>query len=121
MPTPRSHALLTLSVVVLLGLLTDPFMVLMSQMQLYVVLVLLTTLLIVWVGLILREESSDEREVSNRAFAARWGYVSGIVILTFGLLYEGLYLHEINWWILFALIAKILSKFIARIYIESTN
>jgi hypothetical protein len=121
MPSSRSHALLTLAVVCLLGLLTDPFMVFMTQMQLYMVLVLVTTLLAVWVGLILREESTDEREVANRAFAARWGYVSGITILTAGLLYEGLYLHEINWWILFALIAKILSKFLARIYIESTN
>jgi hypothetical protein len=121
MQSTHSHALLTLAVVVLLGLLTDPFMVLMSQMQLYLVLVLVTTLLIVWVGLILREESTDEREVANRAFAARWGYVSGITILTTGLLYEGSVLHEINWWILFALIAKILSKFLARIYIESKN
>jgi hypothetical protein len=121
MTSTHSHALLTLAVVSLLGLLTDPMRVLMTSTQLAVVLVVVAALLAVWVGIIIWEESTDKREIANRAFAARWGYVSGIAILTTGLLYEGLYLQEVNWWILFALIAKILSKFIAKIYIESTN
>lgn len=117
----RSHALLTLLAVTLIALLTEPFAVYLNDTLYTVVVTAAAVMLVVWIGIMLQEDDEDPDIARYRAFAARWGFASGLAILGCGLVYEGLVFHEINWWILFALIAKLLSKFLARVYIESKD
>jgi hypothetical protein len=112
---------LTISVLILLVLLTDPFMVFMNAMQLYIVLALFTGVLAVWVGIVVREESKDERDLAHRAFAARMGYLAGVSVLGAAVVYQALVLHAVSVWSLCALATMLMVKLFARMYIESRN
>lgn len=112
------HIVLALVLVVLLVLLTDPFMNFMPAMGAMFSLVGATVLLIIFAGFVMFERASDEREVMHRMNAGRIAYLSGIAVLTVGLLVEGLTLHHVNPWIAGALGIMVVSKLIARFVFE---
>lgn len=100
--------------------LVDPFMYWMPSMVQMIALTLVAGLLVAYVGLIVREEAGDERETMHRMHAGRAGFLAGIGILTAGLLYQGL-LHVIDPWIPLALATMVISKMLARWYVERAN
>lgn len=111
------HALVVL-LLVLLGALTDPFMYWMPSMPEMLALTLACVTLLVWMGFAVREQAVDERDVEHRMFAGRVAYLSGIAILTAGLLVQGL-AHAIDPWIPSALAVMVLSKVAARWYTDT--
>ena len=71
-----------------------------------------------WAGLVLQEKNGDEREVSHRMHAGRAAYLSGVLVLTIALIYQGL-THNIDMWVPISLATMIVSKGIARYVLEA--
>lgn len=109
------HITVSAILVGLLLLLTDPFMVWMPMGMQMTVLVCAFVLVCFWAGLVLFERADDEREALHKMNAGRIAYLSGIVVLTIGLVVQG-FSHKIDIWILLALAAMILSKLFSRFY-----
>ena len=104
--------------VVLLVLVTDPFMYWMPPMAAMAALVAVTTLLLVWAGFVMFERASDERETIHRMNAGRIAYLSGIAVLTAGLFMQGMFSHVVDPWIAGSLGAMVAAKLAARLYYE---
>ena len=115
--------LLSAAIVCILGVLfftlTDPFMYWMPNMVQMVALTIAAALLAVFAGFFLRESAEDEREIIHRMRAGRAAFLSGILVLTVALVYQGL-THSIDRWILIALGAMILAKLVARWHADKT-
>lgn len=103
--------------VVLLGLLTDPFMLWMPPPAQMTVLLCAAALACVLVGFVLYERSRDEREAAHAMFAGRVAYLSGIASLTLALVVQGLS-HHIDQWVPISLGIMVLAKLGARLYSE---
>lgn len=108
---------LVVALLLLLGVLTDPFMYWMPSMPEMLALTLACVGLIAWIGLIVREEARDERDTEHRMFAGRAAYLTGIAVLTAGLLIQGL-AHAIDPWIPITLATMVVSKIAARWYAD---
>lgn len=106
--------------VVLVGcllLLSDPFMLWMPAQAQMLALLGVAVFACVWAGFILYERAQDEREALHTMHAGRVAYLSGITVLTFALVVQG-FAHDIDPWVSAALATMVISKLIARIYIE---
>lgn len=101
--------------VVLLGLLTDPFMLWMPEPAQMAVLVGAAVLACVWAGFVMYERARDERELAHTMHAGRAAYLSGIAVLTLALVFQG-FAHRIDPWIAGALAVMVVSKLAARLY-----
>lgn len=117
MHTHRTQLVLTTSAVISLLLLTDPFMVLMPDMLQMIVLALAAALICAWSGLVIQEKNGDEREIAHRAYAARAAYLSGVCVLTLGLIYQGI-THTLDIWIPLTLGTMLTAKLFARYWVE---
>lgn len=92
-----------------------PFwMPMMGQMA---ALSIVVVLLLVWVGLVMQENAQDEREILLKMKAGRVAYLSGLVVLTIGLV-EQAFSNHIDPWIAVALAVMVLSKLFTRLYSE---
>ncbi|MCR4333701.1 MAG: hypothetical protein NUV60_01610 [Patescibacteria group bacterium] len=103
--------------VVLLILLSDPFMLWMPAKAQMIALLAAAALACLWAGFVLYERSSDEREALHTMHAGRVAYLSGITVLTIALIAQGL-AHAIDPWISIALGVMVISKLAARLYAE---
>jgi hypothetical protein len=109
------HICLALVFLALLVLLSDPFMLWMPAEAQMAVLLGATVLACVWVGFVMFEKTDDEREAIHRMHAGRIAYLSGVAVLTVGLLFQGL-AHSIDPWLTLALGAMVSMKLVSRIY-----
>jgi signal transduction histidine kinase len=118
---PHHHktlsTLVTLFLIGALVLLIDPFMYWMPEGYVFWVLLLAAVLAGVWVGLVSFELPRDEREVVQTHMAARAAYISGVVMLTAALIYQGYYMM-FNPWIPATLIVMLVVKLFARLYAD---
>jgi hypothetical protein len=80
-------------------------------------LLLVTALLIVWVGFILFETVHDEREAMLRHQSGRFAYLAGISVLLCALLIQG-FAHAIDPWIPVTLAVMVVVKQVTRLYLE---
>lgn len=112
--------LIAAATVVLLALLSDPFMYWMPPKMAMLVLVGVTVLLCVWFGFVAGEKVADEREAMHRMLAGRIAYLSGIAVLTVALLVQGL-AHHIDPWIAGALGAMVIAKLATHLYTNRYN
>lgn len=112
------HIFLAIALVVVLVLLTDPFMYWMPPMAAMGALLCAAVLLLVWAGFVMYEGAADEREAMHRMNAGRVAYLSGVAVLTIGLIAEGL-AHHSDPWIGGTLAVMVISKLVARLYFES--
>jgi uncharacterized membrane protein (UPF0182 family) len=80
-------------------------------------LLLVTALLIVWVGFILFETVHDEREAMLRHQSGRFAYLAGISVLLCALLMQG-FAHAIDPWIPVTLAVMVVVKQATRLYLE---
>lgn len=109
---------LAVVLVVLLVLLTDPFMFFMPSMVAMTVLFIAVVIIGVWTGFIVREEARDEREAINRMHSGRVAYLSGLAILTLALIVQG-FQHHVDPWVAAALGVMVVSKMLARFYFDT--
>ncbi|TAJ14813.1 hypothetical protein EPO56_01590 [Patescibacteria group bacterium] len=114
------HISIAIILVGLLTLLGDPFMVWMPMGGQMFVLLGATIFLCIWAGFVMFENSHDEREVLHMQSAGRFAYLSGIGVLLIALIYQG-FTHAIDSWILGALAVMVVSKLIARLYLERSH
>jgi len=103
--------------VVLLTLLSDPFMVWMPMGAQLFVLLGAAVVACVWVGFVMYEQAHDEREALHKMQAGRIAYLSGIAVLTVALIAQG-FAHAIDPWIPVALGVMVIAKLVARFYSE---
>ena len=111
------HVITAVTLVVILGLLADPFMLWMPDMAAMTVLIIAAALLCVWIGLVIREHGGDERSVAHRMHAGRIAYLLGIGVLTVGLVVQG-FTYSIDPWIALALATMVLSKLAVHLYAD---
>lgn len=114
------HIFLAVVLVVLLVLLTDPFMFWMPSMVGMTVLFIAVIVLGIWTGFILKEEARDEREAAHRMSSGRIAYLAGLAVLTVGLVVQG-FQHHVDPWVAGALGVMVVSKLIARIYLNDKH
>lgn len=107
--------IILLALAVLLFTLVDPFMYWMPDATQMIAMTLAAGLLALFVGVVLREGTGDEREMQHRMYAGRAGYLSGIGVLTIALVLQGL-THSIDVWIPLALVVMVVAKLVARHY-----
>jgi len=103
--------------VVFLTLLSDPFMLWMPMGAQMAILLGAAVLGAIWSGFVMYERAPDEREAIHRMNAGRMAYLSGIMILTIALVFQGL-AHNIDPWVSVALGAMVLVKLFSRLYSE---
>ena len=87
----------------------------MTKMNEMILLLIVSVLLLVWVGFVMFEQVGDEREVVHRMNAGRVAYLSGIGVLTLGLIVQGFH-HAIDPWVAIALAVMVVSKLSAYLY-----
>ncbi|MDE2079042.1 MAG: hypothetical protein KGI73_01505 [Patescibacteria group bacterium] len=105
--------LIALALVILLGLLSNPFMLWMPTPTQMVVVLVAAILAVVYGGFVLKEQTGDERETLHRMLAGRAAFLTAMATLTLALIYQGL-THAIDPWIPLALALTILAKLAAR-------
>ncbi len=103
--------------VLLLLAFADPLMVFMPTPLFYCISALFIATAALFVGLILRERPQDEREEAHIRQAGRVGYLLGTLVLTLGVVVESMVHHTVDPWLLVALGALIVGKFVTYSYL----
>jgi hypothetical protein len=112
--------LIAFALILLLGLLADPFHLWMPS-AIEMILVLAAALLaVVYGGFVLKERAADERDALHRMLAGRAAFLTSTTVLTVALLYQGV-THTIDPWIPAALALTILAKLATRAWASSTH
>ncbi len=107
--------IVSLILVILLALLANPFDFWMPDMMQMAILALVIGAFGLFASLIMKERVTDERESVHRMFAGRVAFLTGSVILTAGIVRQGL-TDSTDFWLPVTLVAMILSKISAHIY-----
>ena len=89
----------------------------MPMMGELVACVLVTLLLIVWTGFVMKEDAQDERELYLQMRAGRVAYLSGLGFLTIALIVQ-VFFQTVDPWIAMALAVMVLAKLFTRLYLE---
>lgn len=105
--------LIAIALVILLGLLANPFMVWMPTPAQMAVVLVAAILAVVYGGFVLKEGVGDERETLHRMLAGRAAFLTSVGTLTLALIYQGV-THAVDPWIPAALALTIIAKLIAR-------
>lgn len=111
------HIVLTFGLLATLLVIADVLPFFMPDMITMVVLVVLASLMLLWIAFVLRENGGDERDKEHRMYAGRAAYLSGVAVLTAGLLVQG-FMHAVDPWIAGALGAMLFAKLAARLYLD---
>ena len=106
------------TLLVLLLLLSDPFMLWMPPMAAMSALLVIVLLMLVWTGFIMYEKSHDERELLHKMHGGRIAYLLGIAVLTLALFVQGL-AHHIDPWIALSLAGMVIGKISAHLYLDT--
>jgi len=117
MKNNATHILLTVFLLVLLILLTDPFMLWMPPLAVMLALFAVAAVIALWAGFVMKEKAMDEREALHRMKAGRIAYLAGLLILTVAFIVEGL-AHRNDPWITLALGVMVVAKLVSRLYYE---
>lgn len=101
--------------IVLAVLLLNPLHMWMPDMLAMLVVVLLLGAFGILAGFVLRERATDEREQNHKLFAGRVAYLGGVAVLLLGIVVQGLH-HNVDAWLVIALLVMLLAKFAAHLY-----
>lgn len=107
---------LSIVLVVLVGMLCNPFGIFMPTMWQMLVLALLVVLVGLFAGLVVYESVTDEREQSHRDRAGRVGYTAGLLVILLGIVVQSLKHVAVDGWLLAALVVLVIFKIAARVY-----
>ncbi|MFM2424047.1 MAG: hypothetical protein RLZZ70_436 [Candidatus Parcubacteria bacterium] len=89
----------------------------MPMMGEMVALVVVTVLLLVWMGFVMFEHTHDEREAVLKYQSGRLAYLAGLSMLLVALLVQG-FSHTIDPWIPLTLATMVIVKQLSRLYLE---
>jgi cobalamin synthase len=92
----------------------DPFMVLMPISIIYFLIALLLIAAFAYSLLIWQENPIDEREYMLRAYAGRMSFISGVGILVLGIVYQVLIVHEVDVFLIAALVGMTIVKYVSH-------
>lgn len=106
--------LIAAALVILLGLLANPWMVWMPTPALMAAVLFVAILAVIYAGFVYQERPADEREALHRALAGRAAFLTALGVLTFALIYQGSITHAIDPFIPATLALTILAKLISR-------
>lgn len=109
------ESLVTFCIIIIAILLLNPFYFWMPSMMVKYLLIIALVLFGIFALYILREKSIDERDSLHRALAGRNAFLAGSSVLMIGIVAEG-YSHNVNPWLVVALIAMIATKILTRIW-----
>ena len=107
-----------ISALVILGiaiLFLNPGHLSMPDSMISMLIVGIIVAFLTFAAFILKEKSSDEREVIHILTAGRISYLVGVGALIAGIIIQGLN-HEIDPWLVIVLCAMVFSKLLSRIY-----
>jgi len=108
---------------VLIGLLVaflNPTGLLMPESSEMMLLVLFAVAFMAFLGFFWKERAADEREHAHQLAAGRISFFVGSTVLTVGILFQALR-HDIDPWMVGALILMILAKLFSRMYARATR
>lgn len=109
------ETIVTICLVGLAILLLNPFHFWMPDMMIMGILAFTLAVFALFASFVLREHIFDEREEGHRALAGRNAFLVGAGLLTLGIVVQG-YKHEVDPWLVVALIAMIIAKILTRIW-----
>ena len=109
------ETIVTICLVGLAVLLLNPFNFWMPDMMVVCILAVTLGLFGIFASFILREKIIDERDAQHRTLAGRNAFLVGAGVITLGILIQG-YAHNVDPWLVIALIAMILVKITTRIW-----
>ena len=99
-------------------LLLNPFNFWMPDMMVMGMLGVMLAAFALFASFVLREKVGDEREAVHRMLAGRVAFLIGSAFLTLGIVVQAT-THEVDKWLVGALVAMVLSKIATRIYTDT--
>ena len=78
-------------------------------------IVTLALTFIFFAAIVYKEKGSDERESIHISRAGRISYLVGVLILTLAIIFQTL-MHDIDPWLVAALLGMVISKLLSRLY-----
>lgn len=110
-----AEVVVSLILVIFLILLLNPLDLFMPQPIHMMMIIGLALIFFIFVSLVWREKAADERESLHRYIAGRFAYLTGVTILTAGVIVQSLR-HALDSWLVVTLVAMILAKTIGSLY-----
>ena len=101
--------------IVLIVLFLDPFMLLMPDSFVYVLMVAVILIFVLFSSFVWKEKAHDERDELHKMIAGRIGYLAGVGILIVGVIIETL-TSQVDPWLIIALGVMVLAKLAGLIY-----
>ncbi|PIT91236.1 hypothetical protein COU17_01250 [Candidatus Kaiserbacteria bacterium CG10_big_fil_rev_8_21_14_0_10_49_17] len=105
----------------LIVLFLDPFMYLMSDSLVFMVLGALVVLFALFATFLWREKAHDEREAMHKMLAGRIGYLIGSGSLLIGFVVQVLSGGHVDPWLVFGLAGLVVGKLIALAYVKAKH
>lgn len=118
--TFAQEIIVSLIFVILIVFLLNPFHAWMSPSVLMAGNAILFIVFVLFAGLIWREKGRDERETVHIMRAGRFAFISGVAILTIGIIVTSIQ-HQPNMWIALSLGIMILAKITGLVYSKLYN
>lgn len=109
---------LAILVIVLVMLFVNPMGYLMPYMLWWGCLIGSVIAFVTFVVFVWQEKASDEREVYNRMFAGRVGFLAGATTILLGIITQSVMGRDVDMWLPVSFGVMILSKLFAAIYSE---
>lgn len=101
--------------ILLLGILFNPWQMAMSDSLLMILLTSLVVVFLVFSAFVWRENKGDERDVAHRLLADRYAYLAGSFFFLIGVVVQELQ-HTLDPWFLLGFAVMILAKVAGLIY-----
>ena len=99
----------------------DPFMYHMTPSLTYILLALLFLISLLYALFIWRERPQDEREHAHRAFSGMIAYLTGVAVLVTGIIYQVLYIHSVDTFLVATLAGMTIAKYVAFKHVQEQN
>ena len=112
--------LTSLAVAFLVIVSVDPLGWYYSYMTSFTIVALLAVAFVAFQVLIWKEAPRDEREEDHEKKAGKVAYMLGTIVLLVGLVVQ-IFQHDVDLWLVAALLVMILGKMISCLYIERVN
>lgn len=106
--------------IIILLLFLTPSELLMPQGVEMMLILLLILVFLVFSSVVWKEQAADERENMHRLNAGRVSFLVGSLVILIGVVVQA-FSHDIDQWLVIALIAMVLSKIISRLISQIRN
>jgi len=116
----KKELILALVIIVLAVLATDPFMVFMPSMFQMMMSALLLVAFLIFSAFFWKEDVQDEREELHRLRSGKAGFFVGALVLIIGIIVQA-FSHNIDSWLVVALVAMVAAKAISLYKSRNNN